>query len=193
MNRITAASVAALAGLVVLTPTVAHAGEEETADAKRDVLRTNQYRSHPVHEAPLHRRADITEMTTSLGPEQLVLTASMREVNAGRFWAYFDVKTSQGMRLDGMYWRDRERGRMVERAYFGNEQEIECPVSTRLDRQQNTILMSVPASCLDDPEWVRTGLTTFAFGDSNVYYDDARRDGKSARDASKLGPRVYAE
>jgi hypothetical protein len=56
--------------------------------------------------------------------------------------------------------------------------EIRCRgLSTKIERDKNTLRVSVPTACLHRPRWARTGLIYELINSHGDYLDDAMRDG----------------
>ena len=64
-----------------------------------------------------------------------------------------------------------------------------------VDRAARTVTLTIPASCLGDPDWVRVGngvrVYLGHYPDTREYADDARRDGV-VKHGWKYGPKVKA-
>ena len=64
-----------------------------------------------------------------------------------------------------------------------------------VDRAARTVTLTIPASCLGDPDWVRVGngvrVYLGHYPDTREYADDARRDGV-VKHGWKYGPKVRA-
>ena len=74
---------------------------------------------------------------------------------------------------------------------------LECRgLRARVDRDADTLVTSLPTSCLDDPRWVQVGVGAVAVDggqaspqEATIHADDAHRTGE-IRDRIALGPKV---
>jgi hypothetical protein len=185
---------ALLAAFVLVTgaaPAVAQA--EDTRDPARDVLSGPYFSDDlPTTPEPARRLADITRTTVTLGSD-LVVTTRFRGLAAiGHQEFSWFIATSE----DEFPWnaslvakpgRDQGRFSLIDPIAF----QPGCGTAV-LDRAARTVTLTVPASCLGDPEWVRIASGVMVFvGTSRVYSDDARRDA-GVRHGWKFGPKVTA-
>jgi hypothetical protein len=185
---------ALLAALMLVTgaaPSMAQT--EDTRDPGRDVLSGPYFSDDlPTRPEPARRLADITRTTVALGSD-LVVTTRFRSLAAiGHQEFSWFIATSE----DEFPWNaslvvqpGRDRGTFSLIDPIANQPGCAQAV---LDRAARTVTLTVPASCLGDPAWVRIASGVMVFvGTSRVYYDDARRDA-GVRHGWKFGPKVSA-
>ena len=166
---------------------------EDTRDPGRDVL-SGPYFSDalPTRPEPARRLADITRTTVTLGSD-LVVTTRFRSLAAiGHQEFTWFIATSE----DEFPWN---AGLTVQPGRDEGAFSLIDPIANQpgcgravLDRAARRVTLTVPASCLGDPAWVRIASGVMVFvGTRRIYYDDARRDA-GVRHGWKYGPRVKA-
>lgn len=183
--------------LLVLTFSVAppaHAAED-TRDARRDVVSRNALSdARPVRVEEDRRVGDVVRTQVSLG-EDVVVTTTLRSLAPrGHREFHWTVVTSADEDPGGwtgvLVFNGSKRGQFT---FFDPVANDPGCARARVDRPARTVTLTVPASCLGDPEWVRVGSGTVTLADTPAgvreYRDDARRTGVSLR-AWKLGPEV---
>jgi hypothetical protein len=179
---------AALLGPVV--PASA-ATAEDSHDATRDVMYGPFFTDDlPTRTDPARRLLDITRTTVSLATD-LVVTTRFRNLKAiGQQEFQWFVKTS----VDDDYWTadltvqaGRDTGRFSLIDPLANQPGCGKAV---LDRPGRTVTLTIPATCLGDPSWVRIANGVYDFvGQTRIFVDDARREG-GIRHGWKYGPKV---
>ena len=186
-----AALLAAFALVIGAAPAVALT--EDTRDPGRDVL-SGPYLSDdlPTRPEPARRLADITRTTVTLGSDLVVTTRFRNLAAVGHQEFTWFIATSE----DEFSWNaaltvrpGRDKGAFSLIDPIANQPGCGKAV---LDRPARMVTLTVPASCLGDPAWVRiaSGVKVFV-GNSRVYADDARRDA-GVRHGWKYGPKVTA-
>ena len=188
---------ALLAGLVVAALAVssppAHAAEV-SGDMAKDVVSRDHFSDGPPRRPePARRLGDITRTQVALGTD-LVITTRLRSLAAtGHQEFHWTVVTSADEEPGG--WSGSLVYNGARRGYFTFLDPIaydpEC-ARVVLDRPARTVTLTVPASCLGDPDWVRVGNGTLTLAGDREYQDDARREGVSLS-GWKLGPKVTAD
>jgi hypothetical protein len=192
LTAVAAVSIAAVSA-VASAATPAMAASEAARDPGRDVrsapLNTDALPKRPE---PARRLGDIVRTTVSLSTD-LVITTKLRSLAAvGHQELSWTVVTSADEVPGG--WSGSLVYNGTRRGYFTFLDPIandpEC-ARADVDRAKKKVTLSVPTSCLDDPDWVRVGSGTLTLAGGRVYQDDAHRDGV-VRHGWKLGPKVNA-
>jgi hypothetical protein len=173
----------------------AHAAAEDSRDARRDVVSRNAFSdARPVRVEPDRRVGDVVRTQVSLGGD-VVVTTTLRSLAAqGHQEFHWTVVTSADEAPGGwtgvLVYNASKRGQFTFFDPLANDPGC---ARARVDRPARTVTLTVPASCLGDPVWVRVGSGTVTLADTPAgvreYRDDARRTGVSLR-AWKLGPQV---
>jgi len=181
-----------VAALAVSSPP-AHAAEV-SGDMAKDVVSRDHFSDGPPRRPePARRLGDITRTQVALGTD-LVITTRLRSLAAtGHQEFHWTVVTSADEEPGG--WSGSLVYNGARRGYFTFLDPIaydpEC-ARVVLDRPARTVTLTVPASCLGDPDWVRVGNGTLTLAGDREYQDDARREGVSLS-GWKLGPKVTAD
>jgi len=183
---------ALVAALVVSSPP-AQAASEDGRDAAKDVVSRSKYSDGPPKRVePARRLGDVVRTKVELGSD-LVITTTLRSLAAtGHQEFHWTVVTSADEQPGG--WSGSLVYNGDRRGYFTFLDPIaydpEC-ADASVDRPARTVTLTVPASCLGGPDWVRVGTGTLTLAGDREYQDDARRAGISLR-GWKLGPKVTA-
>jgi hypothetical protein len=182
----------ALAAAFVLFTTAAPSSalSEHTRDARRDVASRGLYTDDlPRRPEPARRVGDITAYSTSYGTD-LVVTTRFRSLAAlGDQDFSWLIRTSD----DDFNWfaslslqagRDKGNFDLID-------PEANQPGCGRavLDRPARKVTLTVPASCLGNPAWVKVAHGVRVYTSTREYADDARRDGV-VKNNWRYGPKL---
>jgi hypothetical protein len=173
-----------------------HAAPEESRDAARDVLSRSFYTdAQPKRPEPARRLGDIVKNSVSYSTD-LVVTTKFRSLAATghQDFSWF-VLPSDGE--DAGYWtaslvvqpgKDKGAFTLLDPIAY----QPDCGRAV-VDRAARTVTLTIPSSCLRDPEWVKVGngvqFYTSLGANAREYADDARRDGL-VKDGWKYGPKL---
>jgi hypothetical protein len=186
----------AAAFAVVTTTAPSYALTDEHRDAARDIVSRSLYTdAQPKHPEPDRRPGDIVKNTVSYG-SALVVTTKFRSVAAAGQELTWFVRTSNDE--DDGYWT---ASLVVDPGKDKGQLTFLDPIAYQpgcaraaVDRAARTVTLTIPSSCLRDPEWVRVsnGVRVYVGqGDATrEYSDDARRDGVVRNDGWKYGPEL---
>jgi hypothetical protein len=201
MSRLGVRLVVALAPAVLLLPAAAHAEKLVTEDAVADVVTVG-----PTEEGqgdlanlvptPDNLTVDVVRTVVDHDARRLRVRVDLRDLGRDRqYFAVLKVRTPAGT----FEVETENLGRRPEADLTRRGRRVECPqLRTVSDRASSRATVTVPASCLADPRWVRVGVgvavlttATNAGGVEEVVVlaDDAHRAG-DVRDQVALGPRV---
>lgn len=135
-----------------------------------------------------HREDAVTFQVAFRGlrPEQyLDVTANIRTSKTG----------SGGWQLTSVTYRGDDQ------IYLYGPRGSNCPAAAvEIDYSTNTVTMTVPRSCLDDPTWIQTKVNARTMkydarpGDrhaDSVWQDDAYQDGYTGSAHGSLGPKLH--
>jgi hypothetical protein len=187
---------ALLAPVVLLVPTSAHAEKVVTEDAAGDVMSLAGEFQEPdqAQPAPDHTGVDVVRTAVAHGAHRLRVSVRFRDLAQDSAQiAVARVRTARG---DFEITLERLRGKPTTSLVRGRK-SLECRgLKARVDRDADTLVTSLPTSCLDDPRWVQVGVGAVAVDagqtspqEATIYADDAHRTGE-IRDRIALGPRV---
>ena len=161
---------------------------EDHLDPKRDVV-SGPYLSDdlPRKPEPARKLADIVANSASYGAD-LSVTTTFRNLAATAHQEFsWSILTSD----DEFDWTaslvvqpGKDKGRFTLLDPIANQPGCGKAV---LDRDARTVTLTIPASCLGDPAWVKVGNGVDVFTATRRYADDARRDGV-VKHAWKYGP-----
>jgi len=193
---------AALLPATLLLPTAAHAEELVIDDAVADVVTVG-----PTEEGqgdlanlvptPDNLTADVVRTVVDHAERRLRVRVDLRELGRERqYFAVLSVRTP-----DGTFEVETDHlGRRPDADLTRRGRRVECPrLRTVTDRASSRATVTVPASCLGDPRWVRVGVgvavlttatTPEGVDEVVVLADDAQRVG-DVRDRIALGPKVH--
>ena len=156
-----AALAAGVTAGALLSTGVAFADAAVVHDASRDVASTGlMTEDGPAIDAG-RRRGDITQVRTTYGGSRVTITATVREVGR-RPAVYAEIKTSAGGPRFVIAGSAR-RGHAEVALYRAPDTESAraCPgLTMHARRAKGTVSLSVPASCIGSPRWVRTSFAT---------------------------------
>ncbi|KRE93680.1 hypothetical protein ASG76_14715 [Nocardioides sp. Soil774] len=192
----------ALAPAVLLLPTAAHAEQLTTDDAVADVVTVG-----PTEEGqgdlanlvptPDNLTADVVRTVVDHAQRRLRVRVDLRELGRDKqHFAVLSVRTPTGtFEVEADDLGHRPKADMTRRG-----RSVECPRLRAVgDRASSRVTVTIPASCLGGPRWVRVGvgvavLTTATNAEGveevAVLADDAQRAG-DVRDRIALGPKVH--
>jgi hypothetical protein len=188
-----------LAAVAVCSSTVpAHAASEGARDAARDLVSRSAYTdAQPRRPEPARRLGDIVKSSVSFGTD-LVVTTKFRSLTATGHQEFSWFVLPSGGADDGQWTASlvvepgKDKGTFTLLDPIANQPSCARAV---LDRAARTVTLTIPSSCLGDPDWVRVGSGVRVYlghyPDTREYADDARRDGV-VRDGWKYGPKVRA-
>ncbi len=177
--------------VVVTSAEAAVAMSEAGRDAPGDVVsRSLTTDATPTKVEPARRLGDIVANSASFGTD-LVVTTKFRNLaaNGQQQFSWF-ILTSE----DEFNWiahllvapgKDKGRFSLFDPVAY----QPDCGKAV-LNRPQRTATLTIPASCLRNPEWVKVGNGVFFYTATREYTDDARREGVG-RDHWKYGPKLY--
>jgi hypothetical protein len=175
----------------------AEAAPDTHRDAARDIVSRSLYTDAlPKQPEPARRLGDIVKNSVSYGTD-LVVTAKFRSLAATghQEFSWFVLPSDSE---DG-YWTasyvvepGKGRGDFTLLDPIANQPD--CGKAT-VNRPARTVTLTIPASCLGNPDWVRVGNGARVFigkyPHTREYADDARRDGVVGH-SWKYGPKVIA-
>ena len=175
----------------------AQAASEDGRDAVRDLVSRSAYTDAlPKRPEPDRRLGDIVKNSVSYGSD-LVVTTKFRSLAATghQEFSWFVLPSDSE---DG-YWTasfvvepGKDKGQFTLLDPLANQPGC---ARAAVDRAARTVTLTIPASCLGDPDWVRVGngvrVYLGHYPDTREYADDARRDGV-VKHGWKYGPKVKA-
>ena len=166
------------ATFVVSSAAPSQAVAELHADARRDVV-SGPYLSDalPRKPEPARKVADIVTSTTTYGAELTVATTFRNLAASGHQEYSWSILTSD----DEFEWTaslvvrpGKDKGQFSLIDPIANQPGCGKAV---LDRGARTVTLTIPASCLGSPAWVKVGNGVYVYTATRRYADDARRDG----------------
>ena len=194
-----ALTVVAAAFAVVATGSASYAQTDEHRDAARDIVSRSLYSdAQPKHPEPDRRLGDIVRNYVSYGAD-LVVTTKYRSLAAtGHQEFSWFVLPSDGE--DDGYWTailvvgpGKDKGQLTFLDPIANQPDC---ARAAIDRAARTVTLTIPSSCLGDPDWVRVSNGARVYvGEGSAtreYSDDARRDGVVRNQGWKYGPKITA-
>jgi hypothetical protein len=178
------------ASLVVSGAPPSQASAELHADAQRDVLSGPHLSDAlPRKPEPARKVADIVTSTASYGADLVVATTFRNLAANGHQEFSWSILTSE----DEFEWNASlvvQPGK--DKGHFSLIDPIANPPGCGkavLARDARTVTLTIPASCLGDPAWVKVGNGVVVYSGTRRYADDARRDGE-VRHGWKYGPKL---
>jgi hypothetical protein len=178
--------------LAVRTLALAPAAQAATwrhDDATGDVRRLGIDDSAEGRPARGSTAADLTRLRVVHGADRVVVTLSVRDLQPGPKGVFVEYLTDEPGRFKAELIRldDYETLRLTH----GGE-PVDCAdLRERRDTRGDSVRISVPRSCLGDPDTVRVGAGMFTQAARGTRADDALLD-DAVRDRLKLGPKVAA-
>ena len=195
MSRAVARLVVVLVPVALSLPTAAHAEKVVFEDAVGDVVSIvdDQDLDQSVP-APEYAGVDVVRTSVALGANRLRVGVRFRALERDPFqFTIVRVKTP-----DGPFDITVERlgGTPITRISRGPK-DVDCRgLAAKVDLGADTVTVSLPASCVDDPRWVQVGVGAAAVAavdgqpdEGAAYADDAVRVGE-IREGIALGPKV---
>ena len=186
--------VALLAALVLLVPTAAHAEKVVTEDPAGDVVTIVGDDLDQATPAPEQTGADVVRTVVAHGDNRVAVTVHFRGLRHDPFhFTAIRVRTPRST-YDVLV--ERLGGTPITSLYRG-EHEVECRnLKGRVDLRTDTVGVTLPATCLGSPRWVRMGVGAVALESDPTDEehavtggDDAHRAGE-VRDDLAWGPKV---
>lgn len=182
----------ALATIAVVLGTAgpATAATERHRDAARDVLARDLVADPDLPHTPVPVRSlgDITANRVSYGADLVVTTRFRTLAAAGSQTFSWSIRTP-GARYPWNASLTVARGK--DTGVFTLDEplaRVGCGGAV-LDRAARKVTLTLPATCLASPAWVRVGNGVQTFTETHEYVDDARRDGV-VKDGWKYGPKL---
>jgi hypothetical protein len=183
----TAAALAVLAA--TLAPAPAYAAAWRHDDAAGDVRRLGVDDSAEGRPAPSSTAADLTRLRVVHGAQRVVVTLGVSDLQPGPKGVFVEYLTHEPGRFKVELIRldDYETLRLTHAG-----EPVECSgLRERRDTRADSVRISVPRSCLGDPDTVRVGAGMFTQAAQGTRADDALLD-DAVRARLKLGPEVAA-
>ena len=201
IRRPVARLLVALLPAALLLPTAVHAEELVIDDAVADVVTVGPTQEGQGDLAnlvptPDNLTVDVVRTVVRHDARRLRVRVDLRELGRERqYFAVLRVRTPTGT----FEVEAEHLARRPEADLTGRVGHVECPrLRAVSDRASSRATVTVPASCLGDPRWVRVGvgvavLTTATTAEGveevAILADDAQRVG-DVRDQIALGPKV---
>lgn len=204
-HRTAARMVATLLPAALLLPAAAHAERVVTRDASRDVVRLDEVASQEAnHEVvvaePRSTTTDITRVVVDHRAGLLRVAVHVRDLRDDTFADRVSVRLRSQERLfeiEAMR-RGRHTYTSMTRGHRGTGKTCGGLV-TVVDSRADTLVVSVPTMCIEDPRWVRVGANmlgvrvthTSQSGDESILLmDEAGVTGFHGDGPPALGPKV---
>jgi hypothetical protein len=210
---VTAAVSAAATGLLVSAAVPAHAASRVVRDPVGDVGVVSLVDGGVRIDAGL-RNDDLTSVRTSYGHGRITITARLRAVRRNP-QVLAEVRTPSRVPryvVSGIFTHRHGRALLYGSARSGTA--LPCAgLRVRAERAKGRVVLSVPASCVGSPRWVRTSFATTAlvlpspaaqawpgaFDDARQLVDVLGMDGitrrwyRSSTTRLPLGPKVHRD
>lgn len=184
--------------VALLAPCAAYAATVTTTDAAGDSMQITYVDDEPVL-TPMSSdtSVDIVRTTVAHGTARLKVTTAIRGLERpGYFGITVAVKTP-----DGRFSVQAKRnggGRLAPEFVLRGTRPFPCRgVRASVDEESDTVVVSLPTSCLDSPEWVRVGVGAFAAESTapdptelEILADDAHRVGDVRERGVAVGGKV---
>lgn len=190
----------AVALLLPLAPAPASAETHVVRDARRDVTRVTYdvVNGGVVATRPDRgqSKADIVRLRTRYGAGALQVTIKFRELPTGPeadgWWGgYVSVETPE-RRYNALFYPTGTRVRVELMKGSGGSRDCRRLKGATLVKR-SALQITIPATCLDTPRWVRTGAHAGYQPESAIpdsWSDDARATGWNGEGPPALGPRI---
>lgn len=195
MSRRRSGPLAALVATVaLLLPTAAHAEKVVTQDPAGDVVTIVGDDLDQATPAPEQTGADVVRTVVAHGDNRVAITVHFRGLRRDPFhFTAIRVRTPEST-YDLLV--ERLGGTPITSLYIG-EHEVDCrALKGRVDLRTDSVGVTLPATCLDSPRWVRVGVGAVALESDRMDEehvvaggDDAHRAGE-IRDDLAWGPKV---
>ena len=180
----------AAVALVLTGPAHAASSTESHADARKDLVSRDRFSDAPPRKPdPSRRLGDITTDEVAYGTDLVVTTRFLNLQNTGHQEFHWSIRTSgDDEAWDASYVINpgQAKGRFTLLDPIADQPR--CGGVT-LDRPERLVTLTIPASCLGAPDWVRVGNGVVFLVGSREYHDDARLDGV-VKDGWKYGPKL---
>lgn len=179
------------AALLATTPSPVHADVKVSTDVSGDVEKVTFNGDEVGAEAvPDRTNGDIVGIRVSVLPRAVKIRTRYRDLaRVGRFQHVTLLDSPKGKRVVTIAANQANwRGKVTVRNLRGDE--VRCAVSRTISYPDNTLSVSVPRSCLDNPNWVRVAQGTLTFYGQNLWIDEAYRKLGGTRPRYAFGPRV---
>ena len=187
---------AAVLPLALLVPAAAHAEKVVLDDAVGDVVSvTDDQDLGESVPAPDYAGVDVLRTTVAFGANRLRVGVRFRALRARPLPDHGGPSEDAGQ-APSTSPCERLGGKPIATIGRGPE-DVDCRgLAAKVDLGADTVTMSLPASCVDDPRWVQVGVGAVAIAavdgqpdEGAAYGDDAIRVGE-IRDRIALGPKV---
>lgn len=179
-SRRTAAVVVCAATVLALSAPAAHAQELTLTEGTGDVW-VSSIDSPGFTHVDSSRHADVTRVRIGHGARRVVLTAKLVELAKRRYsidGLRVQFRTNTGLRRDAML--SAQAGSRNGRVAFTSRtgKSLTCAIAHKVDYVANTMMMSVPRSCLNSPRYVEFRSETSWMNDSTykVFVDNPHND-----------------
>ena len=184
--------------VLLLMPSAAQAATWTHDDRSGDVYRWGR---GPVSAAPGQQTADVTRIQVRHTKQRVALTVTMRALPSDGYGVSWFLRTSERpqryvVQLKRWSADDRSLRLVYGWTERGEYEDVPCPgLGWSRSTASSTITLTVPRTCLERPDWVRSGVET-AVADPDperALYDDALVDGRADYiDPEISGARVAA-
>jgi hypothetical protein len=170
----------------------AQAATEAGSDAAHDQVSGRSDGQGPASRpARGHRAGDTLDNTVSYGTDLVVVTTYRAFATRGYTLFEWNIKTVD--QSGPPYWTATlEVHGGKHQGVFSLADPIANPVACGgavIDRAARTVTLTIPATCLNDPPFVRVGNGSAVFNGVRYYWDDARLDGVVHGDW-RFGPKL---
>lgn len=175
-----AASAVALA-VLPLTAAPVVAAQLTLIDARRDMWFIEEGSTEP-DPAPTARIGDFVRTTVRHTHSRVVVRSKFVELRrTGRRFELFVTMRDQNRRETIAMVRASRQDRTGQtRLFTGRGKDIACPIRHRINYALNTVQISFPRQCVDNPRWLRFQVTSLQSGRSLrfAHIDDANTAGE---------------
>lgn len=135
--------------------------------------------------APTNQSVDVVRFVTS-HRRRVSMLVEVRELGEHISMSYA-IRTNNGR---GAAFLENEGGTVFAGLTFKGEAVCQARIQAKVDQGADTVLFSVPRTCLGRPRWIRTGAVAITGDGTGLWLDDARRNAAPDQDDIKLGPRI---
>ena len=190
---------------VLLQPAAAHAERVVLRDASNDVVRLDEVASQEADDEvfvaePQSTTTDVTRVVVDHRAGMLRVAVHVRDLRGDTFGDQLLVRLRSPNRLFNVQAQRRGDETFTALTRGHRETERACGgLVTTSDSGADTLVVSVPTTCIEDPPWVRVGVTLLSFavthspelGDQSVMLaDEVGVTGFDDDGDSLLGPKV---
>ena len=169
--------------VALAVPGAAFAQTLRHSDPAHDV----QEAGSKVTDAPDNKTADIVRVRLAHTSTKVSAKIKLRDYRPGTWFYVEDLKTAtrtyevQGNHTSGGTTFTLTRGRKT----------VSCEgLTSAIDRSRNTLSVTVPTSCLQDPHWVKVGVGYIRQSSRTLFADDALRKAGISENALTLSKRL---